>query len=106
MSELRILLVEDSTLTTLQLSELLRQMPRAIQISHVATEDEAVDATREWQPHVVILDLRLKDGWGFNVLRKITPSDRRPFVVVMTNYALPQYREYAFLIGADLFLDK
>jgi hypothetical protein len=29
-----------------------------------------------------------------------------PVRVVLTNYAIPNYREYAELLGADYFLDK
>jgi len=90
----------------LQLTEMLRKLPHEVVISNVATEHEAVHAAQDWRPHVMVLDLRLKDGWGFNVLRKVVPMKERPFTVVLTNYALPQYREYAMLIGADLFLDK
>jgi len=102
----RVLLVEDSTLTAEQLCEMIRALRPTIICVAVATEDDALRAIDSQPPHIVVLDLLLKQGSGFNVLKKISSMTPKPLVIVMTNYALPQYREYALLTGADYFLDK
>ncbi len=53
---------------------------------------------------LLILDLQLKIGTGFGVLESI--GNNRPTTVVMTNYALPQYRERARQLGVEHFLNK
>jgi DNA-binding NarL/FixJ family response regulator len=72
----------------------------------VATEADAVAAVRDGTVDVVILDLQLRDGTGFGVLRALRKMARRPDVVVLTNFALSTYREKALELGAAHFLDK
>lgn len=103
---LKVLLVEDSPLLSDRLLELLSDIPGVKMLPSVATESGAVTAIGELSPDVVILDLRLKEGTGFGVLRMLKRLDRRPVVVVLTNYALPQYRLQAEAFGVRYFLDK
>jgi two-component system, OmpR family, response regulator len=103
---LRMLLVEDSILTAEQICELIRTHHPEVTCTTVSTEREALDNVTESMPDILVLDLRLKEGSGFNVLRNVSTKNPKPQTVVLTNYALPQYREYAMLSGADYFLDK
>src|SRR5215831_17106234 len=98
------LLVEDSVLTAEQLRELIRSVPFSIDIETVVSEREALNALDDLQPDIIVLDLKLRQGSGFNVLRKVTALKSKPATVVLTNYALPKYRELALLTGADYFL--
>ena len=55
----------------------------------------------------MLLDLQLKQGNGLGVLRAIGPS--RPHgakILVLTTYAIPQYRDRSLALGADAFFDK
>ena len=103
---LRILLVEDSVLTAEQICELIHSAHPEVTCTTVASEKEAVAEIEHSTPDVVVLDLRLKEGSGFNVLRRVSMRTPKPFTVVLTNYALPQFRDFALLSGADYFLDK
>jgi len=105
-TKLRILLVEDTMLMADQLRELIQRTLEDPEIVVANTEDDALAKVDLYEPDAVILDLKLKQGTGFGVLRAIGDSDERPVMIVLTNYALPQYREFAQLIGADFFLDK
>jgi len=55
---------------------------------------------------VVILDLHLRAGSGFGVLRSLARGGHRPKVVVLTNFGLPEYRHEAESFGVEAFLDK
>jgi DNA-binding NarL/FixJ family response regulator len=56
---------------------------------------------------VVLLDLHLRQGTGFGVLRAIpTDQARKTVVIVLTNYDLAEYRRAAAALGARHFLDK
>lgn len=55
---------------------------------------------------VILLDLHLRQGNGFGVLRAMAKSARRPAVIVLTNYDLEEYRAAALAMGATYFLDK
>jgi two-component system, OmpR family, response regulator len=102
---LRILLVEDSKLLAARLGELLDHIPGVDLIGTLDSEAEAVNSVSSSAPDVVILDLHLRTGSGFGVLRRMHGADR-PKVVVLTNFDVPAYRREAELLGADAFLDK
>jgi len=72
----------------------------------VDSEQRAIEAITKHTPDLVVLDLHLKQGTGFGVLSWLSKSSKPPVVIVLTNYALPQYRERATALGAKFFLDK
>ena len=103
---LRVLLVEDSKLLTERLSEALRQIPEVEFIAAVDTEDAARAAVTRERIDVMILDLHLRQGNGFGVLRALAKAPDRPLIVVFTDYDLPQYKDAALALGATRFMDK
>lgn len=104
--DLKVLLVEDSQLLSDRLLELMSDISGVTSIGAVTTEADAVHAIDTRHPNAILLDLRLKEGTGFGVMRYINTMKARPAVVVITNYALPQYRKQAEALGARFFLDK
>lgn len=104
--ELKVLLVEDSPLLADQISELLASTSVAQPVGVAATERDAIDLNAKHNPDLLILDLHLRQGTGFGVLRALSHDANKPTVVVLTNYALPQYRQQALALGANHFLDK
>ena len=103
---LKVLLVEDSPLLAERLRELLGQVPGVTLTAVVNNESSAVSAIRSGGTDAVILDLHLKQGTGFGVLRSTAGIANPPDVIVLTNYALQQYRREAQLLGVRYFLDK
>lgn len=100
---LGVLLVEDSPRIAERMRELLEQEGACV-LATVEDEAAAIRALRELPVELLILDLQLKVGTGFGVLEAIGAS--RPPTIVMTNYALPQYRERARQLGVEHFLNK
>jgi DNA-binding NarL/FixJ family response regulator len=104
---LRLLLVEDSPYIRERLIDLLAEPGRIEIVGYADTEEAAIALAREVPWDVLVLDLQLKRGTGLGVLRAIAPSRRvGAKVIVLTNYAFPQYREKSFALGADHFFDK
>jgi DNA-binding NarL/FixJ family response regulator len=105
---LRVLLVEDSSLLAARLSELIRRLPNVDLIDTVESEDAAVNRITTSVPDVLILDLHLRTGSGFGVLRSLARDNvaPRPKVVILTNFGLPEYRREAESFGVEAFLDK
>jgi DNA-binding NarL/FixJ family response regulator len=103
---LRVLLVEDSKVLTERLSEAIRQIPEVELVGAVDSED----AARAWVARdgvdIMILDLHLKQGNGFGVLRACAKEARKPLIVVLTNFDLPEYKITALALGAAHFMDK
>jgi two-component system, OmpR family, response regulator len=105
---LRVLLVEDSSLLAARLAELIRRLPDVDLIDTVQTESEALTRITTAIPHVLILDLHLRSGSGFGVLRSLArqKSGQRPKIIILTNFGLPEYRREAESFGVEAFLDK
>lgn len=101
---LRVLLVEDSPRIAERLRDLLENEAGAEVVCVVVDEQGAIEAARSLQADVMILDLQLRRGTGFGVLRAL--GEERPATIIMTNYALPQYRAKALELGVEHFLDK
>jgi two-component system, OmpR family, response regulator len=106
-SPLRVLLIEDSALLAGRLIELVNCLPGVDLIDTVGTEADALDRISAGSPDVLILDLHLREGSGFGVLRSLALSTRpRPKIIVLTNFGLPEYRREAESFGVEAFLDK
>jgi CheY-like chemotaxis protein len=100
---LGVLLVEDSARIAERMRELLQQEGLRV-LATVEDESSAIRALRELPVDLLILDLQLKVGTGFGVLEAL--GQKRPPTIVMTNYALPQYRDRARQLGVEHFLNK
>jgi DNA-binding NarL/FixJ family response regulator len=102
----KIFLVDDSELMRQILTARLEEMEGVQVVGQAATVAEAIDGLRELQPDVVILDLRLPDGSGLEVLLAVKQSEPLPLVIVLTQYSNPHYRAQCLEAGADYFFDK
>ena len=103
---LRVLLVEDSKVLTERLTEAIRQIPQVELIGTADTEATAVASAQRESVDVIILDLHLKQGTGFGVMRALAGAQLKPRIIVLTNYDLPEYKNAAIALGASHFLDK
>lgn len=101
---LRVLLVEDSPRIAERMRDLLETEAGAEVVCVADDESGAIAAAREQRADVMILDLQLRKGTGFGVLKALGTA--RPTTIIMTNYALPQYRAKAEQLGVQYFLDK
>jgi two-component system, OmpR family, response regulator len=104
---LRVLLVEDSSLLAARLAELIRRLPDVDLIDTVDSEADALTHIAAAPPDVLILDLHLRAGSGFGVLRWLKRTKhQRPKIIILTNFGLPEYRREAESFGVEAFLDK
>jgi two-component system, OmpR family, response regulator len=101
---LRVLLVEDSPVLAARLREALSAIGNVAVVATVDNEKDATNWVRATLVDVIILDLQLRQGSGFGVLRGL--GEQRPVVIVLTNYSLPEYRQSATRLGVDHFLNK
>jgi DNA-binding NarL/FixJ family response regulator len=103
---MKILLVEDSRVLAERLTEAIGQITGLDLIGTTDAETVAVAVLRKQNVDVIVLDLHLKQGTGFGVLRALAIAKRKPSVIVLTNYDLPEYKSAALALGATHFLDK
>jgi CheY-like chemotaxis protein len=75
-------------------------------VAVVNTADDAVEAAREVVPDLVVMDLNLREGNGFEATEAIKNFDSDIKILVSTISAKRDVREQAFAVGADEFLTK
>lgn len=102
----RVFVVEDSPPVRERLEELVASVAGVHCAGSAATADEAIRGILDTGPDAVILDIRLAQGSGFDVLRAL--HHRAPAVdfLVLSSFALEPYRRLAYKLGASAFLDK
>jgi two-component system, LytTR family, response regulator len=103
MNSLRLLIVDDEALIRMGIRKDLAGMPSIQVVGECECVADAVDAIRSSQPDLVLLDVQLPDGTGFDVIRQIGPG-RMPAVVFVTAY--DQYAIQAFEVNAIDYLLK
>jgi|KBSSwiStaDraftv2_1062776.scaffolds.fasta_scaffold58375_5 two-component system OmpR family response regulator len=100
-------LVEDSAIMSTLLQELVETNDAWI-VGHAETARTAIADIGRVSPDVIIIDIALRQGNGFDVLKWLrdNPQAKRPLYIVLTNYTLTSYRNAAKRLGADYFFDK
>jgi DNA-binding NarL/FixJ family response regulator len=103
---LQVLLIEDSLLIREAVAELVEADGRARVAATADSEAAAIGELRANAYDVVIVDLKLREGSGFGVLRALQDLQREVLAVVFTNYATPAVRKRCAELGATWFFDK
>ncbi|HMA00390.1 MAG TPA: response regulator [Steroidobacteraceae bacterium] len=100
------MLVEDSKALAERLTEAIHQIADVDLVGTAETEAEALAVVNRQPVDAIVLDLHLRQGTGFGVMRALSAARLKPRIIVLTNYDLPEYKQAAFALGATHFLDK
>jgi DNA-binding NarL/FixJ family response regulator len=105
---LRVFLVEDSVSLRERLGDFLTEPGKIEMIGFAATESDAVRELSTQAVDVAIVDLNLKEGTGLGVIESIRAQHAKapPTIIVLTNYAFPEFEAACLERGADYFFDK
>jgi DNA-binding NarL/FixJ family response regulator len=102
----KVFLVEDSPLLRERVQAILASIPGAESVGHAASARAAIAAIQSARPDIVVLDIQLEEGSGFDVLRAVRASLPGVRFYVLTNFANDAYRRKAESLGAQGFFDK
>ena len=104
--KLRVLVVDDNRDEVLTLMEIVRD--EGHEAKGVYGGRDVMDAVREFNPDVVLLDIGLPDRNGYDVARKIVQSyeDKRPRLVAVTGWKKSSDRMLAQMAGFDHHIAK
>ncbi len=103
---MNIFIVEDSPIIQGILADELSRIDGVVICGTAQEPADAVQSIQENKPDLVILDVILQNGNGFEVLKKIRNEGSDARVMILTNYAYQHYRTISREMGADLFFDK
>ncbi|MDQ2068880.1 sigma-54-dependent transcriptional regulator [Natronospira bacteriovora] len=100
----RILVVEDDPSLSRLMDEELSEAGHDVQC--VDTAEKAVPVLKEWNPALVLSDLRLPGADGMNLLREARSVSVPPAFVILTAFGSIEQAVEALKAGADEFLTK
>jgi len=106
MDKLKVFISDDSATIRERLVTMALDLPEVDVVGQADDAPGTLDAVRQTQPDVVILDIRMPGGNGIDVLRQVKKIEPAPKVIMLTNFAYAQYRIKCEEAGADFFLDK
>ncbi|MBL8160424.1 MAG: response regulator transcription factor [Anaerolineae bacterium] len=101
----RVALVDDHGIVRQGLRALFMQSGFDV-VAEGENGSQALIIAREYQPDVMLLDIRMKDGDGLQSLPAIKAAAPRMSVIMLTTYANPGYLARAISGGAAGYLSK
>lgn len=104
---LQVYVVEDSPIIRRLLASTIEAAGAEL-VGHSAGAQTAISDLSVLQPDLILIDIRLDTGSGFDVLRALQARSLVHSVVkvVLTNHANAEYQNLSYRLGADGFFDK
>lgn len=103
---IRVILAEDHVVTRLGLRTLLQSRDHLEVVGETGTVAGTITAVEELHPDVVLLDVRLTDGLGFEVCRHIRERNLDTRTLMLTSFADDETIFNSIAAGADGYLLK
>ena len=103
---MRAYIVENSEIIRVRLALLLAEIEGLELVGQAGSARIATEEISRLKPDVVLLDIKLSDGNGLDVLESIQVQRLKSRTIVMTFDPYSQYRKRAIELGATCFLDK
>lgn len=102
----RVFLVEDSAPILERVLEMLGSIDGVAAVGSASTAHDAERQILALQPDAVLLDIKLAQGSGLDVLRSVHKQAPRIEIYMLSNFSTQPYRERATSLGASEFFDK
>lgn len=102
---IRVLIADDHGVVREGLRALLEREGMEV-VGEAATGRETIAQTRTLSPDVILLDIRMPDGDGLQVLETLKATHSEVRVIMLTTYANPGYLARAVAAGAAGYLTK
>jgi len=99
----KVLIVEDDGEMCLLLNILLDET--SLDLDHVKSLEKAVEYLQISQPSVIILDNKLPDGFGINLLTYVKKMYPQIKIIMISGYGA-EVKDAAIESGADDFIEK
>jgi len=102
MRPLRILTVDDEMLALRRLQLLLQTIPQADHVGEASSCSEALAKIDALRPDVVLLDIKMRDGSGFEVVEAVMHRPQPPTFVFVTAFDEFAVRAFDSMVAAYL----
>jgi DNA-binding NarL/FixJ family response regulator len=106
MARIRILIADDHAVVREGLARVLSDQADMRVVAQVADGEAALVASRENDPHVALLDMRMPGLGGVALIRRLRESCPRTRMLVLSMYEDQHYARAALAAGAHAYLGK
>jgi DNA-binding NarL/FixJ family response regulator len=106
MTDMKVLLADDSGLILERLKEMLSMYKQAEIVASLKNGTETLEALRILKPDLAIVDIKMPGLSGLEVLNEIRKEDDTIKFIILTFYSSDYYRQLAIQAGADYFFNK
>jgi PAS domain S-box-containing protein len=102
--KIRILIVEDDPVSRLYYEEILKRTP--YELLFATTGAEALEMANHTSPRIILMDIRLPDISGMEVVKEIRKVNSRVKIIAQTAYAMASDEKIAMASGCNDFVTK
>lgn len=99
-------IVENSEIIRVRLALLLAEIEGLVLVGQAGSVKTATEDILKLKPDVAVVDIKLSDGNGLNLLESMQAKGSKTKMIVMTFDPYLQYRKRAMKFGAVNFIDK
>lgn len=103
---MRMFIVDDSEILRSRLVQLLSEIEGIEVVGEAGFVRDAVRDIKKLNPDVAILDMKMMDGSGIDILTAMRKDKMTTKAIIFTNYPYLQYRKRCLDAGADFFFYK
>ena len=102
----RVLIVDDHPLVREGLATRVSAQPDLEVCGEADDIDEALQLIAATRPHLVIVDIALKSGYGLDLIQQIVASGEPTYALVVSAYEEALFAERALSVGARGYINK
>ncbi len=106
MNPIRVLIADDHALVRAGIRALVERIDGVVVVGEAGKGSEALELVRQFGPDLILLDITMPDGNGFEVLDQVTKYYPEIRVIVLTVHEAGEYALRAVREGAAGYLPK
>jgi DNA-binding NarL/FixJ family response regulator len=103
---MKVMIVDDHPIVREGLTIRLSLLPRLLVCGEAEGEDEAILKIEQQEPHLLIIDINLKQGHGIDLIKRVRAKFPQVKLLVFSGYDESLYAERALRAGAHGYINK
>ncbi len=103
---MRVFIADDNIPFRSRLASILGGIDEIDIVGEAGDVPSTLEGLRQTKPDVLVLDIQMPGGTGFDVLSAVKSSKPAPMVIMLTVGPRSEYQTQSFLLGADYFFEK